>query len=67
MLRKNRDLATIEKFMVITISEVIIGTMTAAYIGGSVITSAVKAASKDCGVIYNIENLLDGDWFCPSK
>lgn len=37
------------------------------YVGGSVITSGVKAISNDCGNEYPVEVVFGGNWFCPSE
>lgn len=31
----------------------------------SVVTSAIKTFSNDCGQRYPVEIVLGGDWFCP--
>ena len=36
------------------------------WLGGSLITSTVKAATGSCGQFYNVEKFVDGEWFCPS-
>ena len=35
------------------------------WVGGSLITSGVKAVTEDCGKTYGIEKFVSGDWFCP--
>jgi hypothetical protein len=34
------------------------------WVVGSVVTSGVKAGTKNCGKTYKIERVLAGDWFC---
>lgn len=34
---------------------------------GSLVTSSVKAGTGNCSVVYPIEKVLSGNWFCPSK
>ena len=33
----------------------------------SVVTSAIKSFSDDCGRRYPVEIVFSGDWFCPEK
>lgn len=35
------------------------------WVTGSVVTSAVKALSDDCGTRYSVEKVVAGNWFCP--
>lgn len=37
------------------------------YLGGSLITSAVKSSSQQCDQTLGAEKVFNGDWFCPDK
>lgn len=37
------------------------------WLGGSVITSGVKAVAENCDSRYPVEAVFSGDWFCPEQ
>jgi len=37
------------------------------WLGGSTLTSGIKAVTGHCGERYPIESILSGDWFCADK
>jgi hypothetical protein len=37
------------------------------WVVGSVLTSGIKAGTKQCGQTYPIEKVLGGNWFCPKN
>lgn len=37
------------------------------YVAGSVITSGLKSYNKECNVTYDIESVVNGNWFCKAK
>lgn len=41
------------------------GTVFVLWLGGSVLTSVIKATTNSCDTIYPVETLVNGDWFCP--
>lgn len=36
------------------------------WLGGSVLTSGIKAGTDSCGSTYGAEVVFSGDWFCPN-
>lgn len=39
----------------------------AIWIGGSVLTSVIKATTDSCDSHLVLENAFSGNWFCPEK
>lgn len=42
-------------------------TILSIHLGGSLITSGIKASTQQCGTELGAEAVFNGDWFCPEE
>lgn len=63
--KSQKGLTLIELIIIVFFIVVVVSLPVIIYVGGSLVTSGVKAATDNCGETYGAESMFDGDWFCP--
>lgn len=65
--RSEAGYTLMELIIVVFMLMVIPATILIIYLGGSLITSGIKASTQQCGTELGAEAVFNGDWFCPEE